>query len=517
MMSLSQHCSMTLPALVAGFVNENECPCIAINGIALDSRQVQDGDLFIAIKGTEVDGANFIPQAIDKGAAAILIEKDRAIETLVNPTVPIVGVEDLAKYVSHIAGTFYGHPSKHMALTAFTGTNGKTTCSRLYAELIEKLSNSLAGFVGTLGYGMAGISAGKDIPLLGKDGLTTPDAVALQRLLAQLRGVGADTIAMEVSSHSLVQHRVAGLQIETAVFTNLSRDHLDYHGDLATYSEAKSRLFSMPGLQNAVINIDDSVGRMILAKLDPQIRPITYSAEGQDGGGKADIFCHTVGISPEGLRATIHTPWGSGELISPLLGRFNLANLLAVIGAAIAQGFSLHDILQLVPELHAVPGRMELVDAGTSPSVVVDYAHTPDALEKALQALRVHCQGRLWVVFGCGGDRDVGKRAEMGAIADTCADQLIITSDNPRSEDPQQIIDHIVQGVSRQVLVESDRRAAIRHAVLEADKNDVVLIAGKGHEDYQILGAQRLPFSDQGEARLALRARQALSLKGGLA
>lgn len=322
---------------------------------------------------------------------------------------------------------------------------------------------------------------------------------------------------MEVSSHSLVQRRIAGLQVDTAVFTNLSRDHLDYHGDLASYAAAKARLFAMSGLKNAVINIDDSIGRLILANLDPNIRAITYSIEAQEEGGTADIYCRTIGLSPEGLRAAIHTPWGVGELRSPLLGKFNLANLLAVIGAAIAQDFALEDILKAVPKLRAVSGRMELVDAGATPSVVVDYAHTPDALEKALQALRVHCHGMLWVVFGCGGDRDIGKRAEMGTIAETCADQVVVTSDNPRSEDPQQIINQIVQGTSREVIVDSDRRAAIRQAILAADKNDVVLIAGKGHEDYQILGAQRLPFSDQGEARLALRAREALDLNGDLA
>lgn len=519
MMSLSRQCSITLSALIVDFVDEKDCPDIAIKGIALDSRQIRDGDLFIALQGADMDGASFISQAIDGGAVAILIEKGRVIESSVNRDVPIFGIKDLHEYVSHIAGVFYGYPSRQMALTAITGTNGKTTCSRLYAELIGKLTGGLVGFVGTLGFGMAGTAADADadISLLGKTGLTTPDAVALQGILAELKTRGANSVAVEVSSHSLVQRRVASLQIQTAVFTNLSRDHLDYHGDQASYAAAKAKLFSMVGLKNAVINLDDSVGRTILDNLDPQIRAITYSVEGRDAAAKADIFCRTIGISPEGLRAAIHTPWGSGELRSPLLGRFNLANLLAVIGAAIAQGFALDDILQAVPELRAVPGRMELVDASASPSVVVDFAHTPDALEKALQALRAHCQGKLWVVFGCGGDRDIGKRAEMGAIADASADQLIITSDNPRSEDPQQIINHIARGVRCEAVIEPDRRAAIRYAVLEAGKNDVVLIAGKGHEEYQIVGVQALPFSDQGEARLALRAREALSLNGGLA
>lgn len=519
MMSLSQQCSISLSALIADFVAQDNCPVVDIKGITLDSRQVQAGDLFIALKGTEADGTTYIPEAIERGAAAILIEKDQALDAQVTNSTPIVGIENLAEYVSDIAGAFYGHPSNQMALTAITGTNGKTTCAHLYAELVDTLNNgSAAASIGTLGYGMAGAgnSSDVDIPALGETGLTTPDAVAMQRILAELKSKGASTVALEVSSHSLVQRRVAGLQVDTAVFTNLSRDHLDYHGDLASYAAAKSRLFAMTDLKNAVINVDDSVGRLILANLDPNIRAITYSIEGQGKGSTADIYCQTIGLSPEGLRAAIHTPWGEGELRSPLLGMFNLANLLAVIGAAIAQGFALENILKAVPQLRPVSGRMELVDASAAPSVVVDYAHTPDALEKALQALRVHCQGKLWVVFGCGGDRDIGKRAEMGAIADRWADQVVVTSDNPRSEDPQQIIDQIVQGTRREVIVESDRRAAIRQAILAADKNDVVLIAGKGHEDYQILGAQRLPFSDQGETRLALRAREALDIKGGL-
>ena len=516
-MSLSQQCSISLSALIAGFSAPDNCPVVDIKGLALDSRQVQAGDLFIAIKGNEADGTAFIPQAIERGAVAILTEKGQELAAQVHSSVPVVGIENLGEYVSDIAGVFYGHPSKQMTLTAITGTNGKTTCAHLYAELIDKLNNGSAASIGTLGYGMAGSSAGAEIPALGETGLTTPDAVAMQRILAELNSKGASTVALEVSSHSLVQRRVAGLQVDTGVFTNLSRDHLDYHGDLASYAAAKSRLFAMTDLKNAVINIDDSIGRLILANLDPSIRGITYSIEGQGEASSADIYCRTIGLSPEGLRAAIHTPWGEGELRSPLLGKFNLANLLAVIGAAITQGFALADILKAVPQLRAVSGRMELVDASASPSVVVDYAHTPDALEKALQALRVHCQGKLWVVFGCGGDRDAGKRAEMGAIAENFADLVVVTSDNPRGEDPQQIIDQIVQGTSREVIVESDRRAAIRQAILGADKNDVVLIAGKGHEDYQILGAQRLPFSDQGEARLALRAREALAIKGGLA
>jgi UDP-N-acetylmuramoyl-L-alanyl-D-glutamate--2,6-diaminopimelate ligase len=470
----------------------------------------------------------------------VLVEKDQLVGSLVedlidngNSAIPIIGIDNLSEYVSDIAGVFYAEPSAKMCLTAITGTNGKTTCSRLFAELMETLASKRAGtsaFIGTLGYGMvrnadykAPHDSAEDTRVHGAPrpskkqgevtdtGLTTPDAVAMQRILAELASKGAENIALEVSSHSLVQRRVAGLRINTAVFTNLSRDHLDYHGDLNAYAAAKSRLFAMQGLQHAVINFDDSVGRVILANLDNSIQAYSFSLDNSD----ADIYCSTIGLSPEGLRASVVTPWGQGQISSPLLGKFNLANLLAVIGAAGAQGYALADILREIPALRAVPGRMELVDASAQPAVVVDYAHTPDALEKALQALRVHCQGDLWVVFGCGGDRDTGKRAEMGEIARRCADKLVVTSDNPRTESPQQIIDHILQGTGRDVIVESDRRAAIRQAIFAADKNDVVLIAGKGHEDYQILGAQRLPFSDQTEARLALREMEAKARSGG--
>jgi UDP-N-acetylmuramoyl-L-alanyl-D-glutamate--2,6-diaminopimelate ligase len=537
MMSLSQKWTMTLAALIENFVSLDNCPAVAVEGISLDSRQVQPGDLFIAIKGTEVDGTAYIPQAIDLGAVAVLVEKDQQVARLVDglidsagASVPVIAVDNLREYVSDIAAVFYGQPSAKINLTGITGTNGKTTCSRLLAELMEMLSTSgskpgSAGFVGTLGYGMVrdtGYQALHDAAdrvadqpsAITETGLTTPDAVAMQRILAELASKGATDIAVEVSSHSLVQRRVAGVQFDTAVFTNLSRDHLDYHGDINAYAAAKSRLFAMQGLRNGVINIDDSVGRMILANLSPDIRSFSYSLENTE----ADIHCSTIGLSPEGLRASVVTPWGQGEISSPILGKFNLANLLAVIGAAGANGFDLADILAAIPNLRAVPGRMELVGVSTEPAVVVDYAHTPDALEKALQALRVHCQGNLWAVFGCGGDRDIGKRAEMGEIAERCADKVVVTSDNPRTESPDIIIEHILQGTSREVIVESDRRAAIRLAIGSADKNDVVLIAGKGHEDYQILGAQRLPFSDQAEARLALRdleQKEAMSSSGG--
>ncbi|MGB0449089.1 MAG: UDP-N-acetylmuramoyl-L-alanyl-D-glutamate--2,6-diaminopimelate ligase [Porticoccaceae bacterium] len=502
MMALSQSPATTVVDLLSNFIDTSNCPPVSVSGLALDSRQVVAGDLFIAVKGTQTDGTQYIAQAVDKGAVAVLVEQDALAPEC---AVPVIVVPQLSEYVSDIAGVFYGQPSRQMPITAITGTNGKTTCSQLLAQLFELLGEP-SGFIGTLGYGLSGsgINDAKVAKQPTDTGLTTPDAISVQRILAELEDAGAKRIAMEVSSHSLVQRRVAGLQIDTAVFTNLTRDHLDYHGDLNSYAAAKARLFAMAGLKSAVINLDDNVGRLILANLDSLVNGISYSVENHS----ADIYCDRISISASGIDAEIVTPWGRGRLQSSLLGKFNLANLLAVIGAAGMQGFALDKILQAAAALTAVAGRMELVDTSARPAVVIDYAHTPDALEKALQALRRHCRGKLWVVFGCGGDRDIGKRAEMGKVADHRADKIIVTSDNPRSESPQQIIDQVLLGISRDVSAVVDRRDAIRSAIADAQPDDVILIAGKGHEDYQILGADRLPFSDQAEARLALRSRQ---------
>ena len=501
-MALSQSPAITVADLLSNFIDTSNCPHISVTGLALDSRLVVAGDLFIAVKGIQTDGAQYIAQAVEKGAVSVLVEQGAVAPKC---PVPVIVVPQLSEYVSDIAGVFYGQPSDRMPITAITGTNGKTTCSQLLAQLFELLDEP-AGFIGTLGYGLSGYGqSGSGVDKQATDtGLTTPDAISIQRILAELKDAGAKRIAMEVSSHSLVQRRVAGLKIDTAVFTNLTRDHLDYHGDLNSYAAAKARLFAMAGLKNAVINLDDNIGRLILANLDPLVNGISYSVENHS----ADIHCDSISIGASGIDAEIVTPWGRGRLQSSLLGKFNLANLLAVIGAVGVQGFALDKILQAAAALIAVSGRMELVDASAHPAVVIDYAHTPDALEKALQALRGHCQGKLWVVFGCGGDRDIGKRAEMGKVADHRADKIIVSSDNPRSEPPQQIIDQVLLGISRDVSAVVDRRDAIRTAIADAQPDDVILIAGKGHEDYQILGADRLPFSDQAEARLALRNRE---------
>ena len=511
----------TLSELLAEFVDVSSCPATTITGLSLDSRDAKPGDLFIAVKGTQTDGAQYIAQALKQGAVAVLIEAGEETADHGQLSVPVIAVPKLSEFVSDIAGAFYGHPSRQMVVTAITGTNGKTTCAQLLANLFELLGEP-AGCVGTVGYGAAGYGKGAnqlacnkelvnqvpalepDTEVAASDILTTPDAVAMQRILAELRDAGSRRVAIEASSHGLVQRRIAGLQIDTAIFTNLSRDHLDYHGDLNSYAAAKSRLFAMSGLKHAVINLDDNIGRLILANLDPAVDGITYSFENHT----ADIHCDRIELGASAITAELVTPWGRGRLTSPLLGKFNLANLLAVIGAAGMQGFKLDDILSAAAKLKAVPGRMEIVDPSARPLVVVDYAHTPDALDKALRALRLQCRGKLAVVFGCGGDRDKGKRAEMGRVADQLADTIVVTSDNPRSESPEQIIQQVLLGVTRKVLAVTDRRDAIRAAINAAAVDDIVLIAGKGHEAYQIVAAKRLPFSDLAEARLALHQKQ---------
>jgi UDP-N-acetylmuramoyl-L-alanyl-D-glutamate--2,6-diaminopimelate ligase len=479
------------------------------SGLQLDSRKLEPNDLFIAYRGLHSDGRHYLAQAKMAGAVAALVESEGLVSTDETP-VPVIAIENLANEVSAIAGRFYGDPSASLPVIGITGTNGKTTCTQLLAQLFALLGKP-AGVIGTLGYGLLPSDKVSTKASLTDTGLTTPDAVSVQRILADLSDAGAKVVAMEVSSHSLDQGRVAGVHFSTAVFTNLSQDHLDYHQTMAAYQQAKAQLFSAPGLQNAIVNGDDAAGRAIITALaaSNEVRCYSYSCSQKD----ADIYVHDPAFGPQGICAPLVTPWGHGELHSHLQGEFNLSNLLAVIGVACAEGYALSAVLAGIAQLKPVPGRLEVVDAQALPVVVVDYAHTADALEKALRALRPACKGRLWCVFGCGGDRDQGKRAVMGATAAELADQLVVTSDNPRSEDAQAIIDAVLAGVpgdsskagEPQVFV--DRREAIRFAVSNATEQDVVLIAGKGHEDYQLIKDQRLPFNDVVEARLALRER----------
>ena len=476
-------------------------------GLCLDSRMVKPGYVFIAVPGLVQDGRDYIASALETGAVAVLAEADGLTEKVDERVVLIRG---LNKQLSEIAGHFFAEPSDQLVLVGVTGTNGKTTCSQLLAQLFS-LIDGPAGVMGTLGCGV--VVGGKSS--LQDTGMTTPDAITTQAVLADYVDSKVGRAVMEVSSHSLDQFRVQALAFHTAVFTNLSRDHLDYHGDLVKYAGAKMQLFTMPGLMNAVINIDDPVGAEIAMRLPPSVNLCSYSLLNLN----ACIYAEDVVLSASGLRAYIRTPWGSGVLKSHLLGRFNLQNLLAVVGAGCLQGLSLDAVLNVIPQLQAVPGRMELLSPDVSsqsadlqcagPQVVVDFAHTPAALESVLMTLREHCEGQLWCVFGCGGDRDRGKRSQMGSIASRLADRIVVTSDNPRSEDPGAIIADIRGGMEEagetEVIVGRDE--AIRFAIQAAADNDIVLVAGKGHESYQLIGAQKFPFSDQAQVRLALRQR----------
>lgn len=484
---------------------------IVVRNLCLDSRQLKPGDAFIALVGIKVDGRDFIAHAIEAGVAAILVEADKnwqGIDWLGN--VPVIAVENLPEKVSEIAGRFFADPGKKIPLIGITGTNGKTTCSLLAAQLMAGLEQK-SGVVGTIGYGLIDAKSiapvAQQLGLLTSTGLTTPDPIALQRILAELVRAGANSIALEVSSHSLQQKRVAGLQFSHAIFTNLTQDHLDYHGDLTSYGNAKAQLLLAAGLKTAVVNLDDNWAKSLIAKAPAGVKTIGYSIR-----GTADIYAKSIALHAGGTRAQIITPWGEAEINSPLLGEFNVGNLLAVIACVCDQGYTLAQLLPLIEKLEPAPGRMQLVTVDQSAQaiqVIVDYAHTPDALENTLDAIHQHKPGRVWTVFGCGGDRDKTKRPLMGKIAERLSDYVIVTNDNPRSEEPSGIAADILRGMKSPsgCLVIADRAQAIDFAVQQAKAGDIVLIAGKGHEDYQIFAAQTLPFSDIKHARISLQRR----------
>ncbi len=479
---------------------------LPVTGMCLDSRKVQPGDLFFAVPGSELDGREFIKDAISRGATLILEEQEgSSVEIKEQGSVLTVSMPDLSRKVSEVASRFYSEPSARMPVVGVTGTNGKTSCSVLLAQLSHRLGKR-SGVIGTLGYGL--LDSAANTQSLNSTGLTTPDAIHTQEIFHSLYNQGAELVIMEVSSHSLDQARVAAIDFDIAIFTNLTRDHLDYHGDMAAYGRAKQQLFEMACLKCAIINLDDEFGRelfRVVSKLP--LDCLSYSLSDQG----ADIHVSQLELSDHGVRANLHSPWGEGVIDSQLLGPYNLSNMLAVIAAACSQGYSLDAVLSKVPDLVAVPGRMQNIDTEADIQVVVDYAHTPDALEKTLEALRPHTHGKLWSVFGCGGDRDAGKRPLMASISERLADRVVVTSDNPRNESPEDIVADIVAGLQEQSRssVILDRAQAIAQSIADASPGDTVLIAGKGHEDYQLVGDQVLQFSDFAEARKALAQRRA--------
>ena len=467
-----------------------------VSDLTLDSREVRGGSLFFALAGGRAHGVSFAAEAAARGATVVLWEPGADIDAPQLPSsVFAVAVPGLRGLIGRIADRFFNWPSSHLKITGITGTNGKTTCAFLLAQCLERLGHA-AAYIGTLGWG-------RTDALLAPTH-TTPDVVTLHRQLAQLRNAGVRHVAMEVSSHALDQDRIAGVRLHTAALTNLTRDHLDYHHTMAAYGAAKSKLFHVGELAQIVLNVGDEFGRT-LALSDLQRVPVIAVWMGeQSSGWLADRTLHAtaVTVARQGISMELAGGFGRQHLVTRLMGRFNAENALIVIGCLLSFGVNLADAVQALAQCAPVPGRMEvLAAAGDKPTTVVDYAHTPDALAKALSAAREHCDGALWCVFGCGGDRDPGKRPLMGAIADDLADQLIVTDDNPRNEKPQAITAAILQGVSAHTArVIHDRGTAIATAISEAQPQDVVLIAGKGHEDYQIYGDSRRRFSDRHEA-----------------
>ncbi|HXA34821.1 MAG TPA: UDP-N-acetylmuramoyl-L-alanyl-D-glutamate--2,6-diaminopimelate ligase, partial [Steroidobacteraceae bacterium] len=490
--------STSLMWLLDGIATASNIESRDVIDLTLDSREVRPGSLFFALPGRSRHGIEFAAEAAARGASVVLWEPAPGVELpKLPPSVFAAAIPGLKDLVGRIADRFFNWPSSQLRITGITGTNGKTTCAYLLAQCLERLG-SAAAYMGTIGWGRTASL----IP----SPLTTPDVVTLNRELAQLRASGVREVAMEVSSQALDQDRVAGVRFHSAAFTNLSRDHLDYHESMAAYGAAKARLFCAPDLQHIIINVGDAFGREFALSYAGRV-PLTAIWIGAgDSGWLAEraVRAAEVSLEAQGISMQLDGTFGKAHVNTHLLGRFNAENSLVVIACLLSRGASLAEAARALAECAPPPGRMEVVEpaGGGKPMAVVDYAHTPDALSKALSALREHCQGSLWCVFGCGGDRDPGKRPLMGAIADELADQIIVTDDNPRSENPQAITRAIASGIkSRAVRIIHDRGAAIGAALTEARAQDIVLIAGKGHEDYQIYGDTRRSFSDRREAQ----------------
>jgi UDP-N-acetylmuramoyl-L-alanyl-D-glutamate--2,6-diaminopimelate ligase len=477
--------------------------------LATDSRKVGAGDAFIAWPGYARDGREFVPQALAAGAAACLIEAEGSECFSFEHDGRVAALAGLKAATGALADAFYGHPSRAIDLIATTGTNGKTSTAWWTAQALSLLEKR-CGVIGTLGIGEPP-TALRPAARVDATGLTTPDPVTLHRALRRFANDGFAAAAVEASSIGIVEQRLGGVHLRVALYTNFTPDHLDYHGDMAAYWAAKRQLFAWPGLGAAVVNLDDAQGAGLADELARAGGPDlwTYAID-----APARLQALAVHHGAEGLAFTVREDGRDVPVRTRLIGQYNVSNVLAVFGGLRALGVSLDDAARVASDFTPVPGRMQRVVAPASqPQVVVDYAHTPDALEKALQALRPFAQargGRLWCVFGCGGNRDTAKRPVMGGLAMTLADRVIVTSDNPRNEAPEVILSQILWGCdgATHVVAEVDRRKAIDQAVCEAAPQDVVLIAGKGHEDYQEIAGVKHPFSDVEQAAAALARRE---------
>ena len=494
----------TLPELLQPLAIDN-VPEIVASGISLDSRLVEQGDIYLALAGAKTHGIHFAQAAIDAGAVAVLVstvssaEYSEISELLKSNGVAVVEVASLEERCAEIVMRFYDNPDRKLTVIGVTGTDGKTSVCRFIASALNAL-NRPCGYIGTLGWGIS--------DSLQSTELTTPDIVSLRRMLATLYQQGAQYVVLEASSHGLAEGRLEGLSIDIAVLTNLGRDHLDYHKTIEEYRNAKARLFRWNDLKSVVLNGCDSLGRDLADELEFIDRWVYCGSDSCVKDLPADItklVASKIATPDTGLEFSLLEEGQKYNISTALLGHFNVDNLLACYASLRACGIAANDAVHTLQSVPAVPGRMERLGSGLQPIIVVDYCHTPQALTVAIQAVRVHCQGCLWLVFGCGGDRDVGKRAPMAKAAEA-ADKVVLTDDNPRTEDSSKIIEDTLAGFDNPnvVTVIADRASAIKHAVTSAAPADLVLIAGKGHENYQIIGDSRLPFSDRDQALAAL-------------
>jgi UDP-N-acetylmuramoyl-L-alanyl-D-glutamate--2,6-diaminopimelate ligase len=480
-------------------------PAMEITGLCMDSRQVVPGDLFLACAGGNAHGLEFLSQAHAQGAIAALAEvtPDWLPEKIVRlgreASIPVIPVAELSARASYIAGRFYGHPSRSLSVIGITGTNGKTSCSHFIARAFAHAGR--VGVMGTLGNGY--------VDELKPSTHTTMDPVSVQAHLNLFAGQGANMVAMEVSSHALQQGRVASVNFDMAVLTNFTRDHLDYHGSMAEYARAKSLLFKMPGLKTAIVNIDDELGKRLADDLKRSaVRVIAYGADFDASAYPLAIKATAIQPMSGSLSVKIASTWGVSELQLPVLGRFNAYNAMVALAVLLEKNVAFEQAIQHLCGIQNVRGRMQMLRAVKGPLVVIDFAHTPDALEQALTSIREHNKGSLTCVFGCGGNRDKGKRPLMGRMAERLADRVIVTDDNPRKEKAEDIISEILAGMQnpQQVVIEPDRAKAIAMAISQSSADDIVLIAGKGHETYQIYGDMKQPFSDESVAQQNLEA-----------
>lgn len=491
-------CITSLSTLLQGIASVPSVFDVTIHGLKTDSRDVRAGDAFIAIAGARTPADHYITEAIAAGATVILLEVAQADECYEHEGTLIVPVADLRARLGKIADRFFEHPSQQMRVIGVTGTNGKTSVSHFVAALLQE-TGTACGVIGTLGYGMPGA--------LQQGSHTTPDVVGINRALSHIRAQGGRAAAMEVSSHALDQGRVDNLTMVGAVFTNLTRDHLDYHGSMEAYGAAKARLFERESLHFAVVNFDDPFGSQLYKQLEGRCDRVRYSLH----EAQTELWLTSFSPTIDGFSATVDGLWGRFDISAPVLGSFNVSNILAAMATVLSMDTPVEQVRQAVARLSPPPGRLQPFSGSNGVRVVVDYAHTPDALNSALAALRPHVSGQLICVFGCGGDRDRGKRPEMAREAENGADLVIVTDDNPRHEDPDAITADIVAGFEQaaRVTVIHDRATAIRRAIELAGAGDIVLVAGKGHEAWQETAGRRIPFSD------AEQVRQALVLNGG--